>query len=272
MELKSRFWADYSAREFAAMDRASLIAVLPIGATEQHGPHLPVRVDQAILDGVIRHTVPMIPAGVPALFLPTIPVGKSNEHTKYPGTLTFSAQTLMAMYIELGDSVARAGVRKLLILNSHGGQVAVMEIVARDLRIRHDMVVVTAGCGLGSPPGVISDHESRFGIHGGDAETSIMLALHPDLVAMDHARDFRSRAEDFAQGNRHLGLTPTARIAWQAQDMNAAGVCGNASIATLGKGEALLAHSARELVALLQEMDQLPLSYVDTKADPNASA
>ncbi len=272
MTFKSRFWADYSAREFAAMDRANLIAILPIGATEQHGPHLPVRVDQAILDGVIRHTVPLIPAEIPALFLPTIPVGKSNEHTKYPGTLTFSAQTLMAMYMELGDSVARAGVRKLLFLNSHGGQVAVMEIVARDLRIKHDMVVVTAGCGMGTAPGVISDHEARYGIHGGDAETSIMLALHPDLVAMDHARDFRSRAEDFAQGNRHLGLTPTARIAWQAQDMNAAGVCGNASIATTAKGEALLAHSARELVALLQEIDQLSLSYVDTKADPNAFA
>jgi creatinine amidohydrolase len=272
MNLKSRFWADYTAREFVAMDRAALVAVLPIGATEQHGPHLPVRVDQAILDGVIRATVPLIPDTCPALFLPTLPVGKSNEHTMYAGTLTFSVQTLIAMYMEIGDSVARAGVRKMLILNSHGGQVPVMEIVARDLRIMHQMIVVTAGCGMGTPPGVISDHEARYGIHGGDAETSIMLALHPDLVQMDHARDFRSRAEQFAQGHRHLGLTPTARIAWQAQDMNAAGVCGNASLATVEKGQAFLDHAARELAVLLEEIDALPMSYVETKANPDAFA
>jgi creatinine amidohydrolase len=272
MELKSRFWADYTAREFAAMERGQLIAVLPIGATEQHGPHLPVRVDQAILDGIIRATVPMIPADVPALFLPTMPVGKSNEHTRYPGTLTFSAQTLMAMYMDLGDSVARAGVKKLLILNSHGGQIAVMEIVARDLRIRHDMIVVTAGCGFSAPPGLLSEHESRYGIHGGDAETSIMLALHPDLVQMEHARNFRSRAEQFAQGNKHLGLTPTARIAWQAQDMNSAGVCGNAAIATVDKGQSLIDHAAEQLVVLLQEMAVTALSYLDNPADPDAFA
>lgn len=272
MQLKSRFWADHTAREFAAMDRGALIAILPIGATEQHGPHLPVRVDQAILDGVIAATVPLIPEDCPALFMPTLPVGKSNEHTMYAGTLTFSAQTLIAMYMEIGDCAARAGVRKMLILNSHGGQVPVMEIVARDLRIKHSMIVVTAGCGIGSPDGVISDHEARYGIHGGDAETSIMLALHPDLVAMEHARDFRSRAEQFAQGNRHLGLTPTARIAWQAQDMNAAGVCGNASLATVEKGQAFLDHAARNLVVLLQEINHLPFSYLDTTADPDAFA
>ena len=135
MALKHRFWADYTARDFAALDRGQLIAVLPVGAIEQHGPHLPLSVDQAILDGMIAATVPLISPDCPALFLPALPVGKSNEHSAWPGTLTFSVQTLISMWSEIGDCVAAAGVRKLVLLNSHGGQVSVMDIVARDLRV-----------------------------------------------------------------------------------------------------------------------------------------
>lgn len=262
--MQHRFWADYTARDFAALPRDRLIAVLPVGAVEQHGPHLPLSVDQAILDGILAATVPLIPSDLPALILPTLPVGKSDEHSAYPGTLTFSAATLMAMWSDIGDSVARAGVRKLVILNSHGGQIAPMDIVARDLRLRHRMLVVAANWfAMGLPEGLFTAEELRFGIHAGDMETSVMCALHPDLVQMDHARDFRPLVADLAKTNTHLGLTPAGKLAWAAQDLHPAGASGNAALATAEKGRAVIEHAARQIVTLLTEVDRMTLDHLD---------
>jgi creatinine amidohydrolase len=264
-----RLWADYTARDFAALPRERLIAVLPVGAVEQHGPHLPLRVDQAILDGILAATLPLLPDDLPVLILPTLPVGKSDEHAAFPGTLTFSAATLMAMWSEIGDSVARAGVRKLVILNSHGGQIAPMDIVARDLRIRHQMLVVAANWfAMGMPQGLFTAEEERFGIHAGDMETSVMRALHPNLVQMQHARDFRPLVAGL--GTRHLGLTPAGKLAWMAQDMHPAGACGNAALATPEKGQAVIDHAARQIVILLQEVDRMPLDHLDRTPDLDA--
>ena len=271
--LKHRFWADYTSLDFAALDRANLVAVLPVGAIEQHGPHLPLSVDRDILDGIIAASLPLIPGDCPAIFLPTCAVGKSNEHGRYPGTLTFSASTLMAMWTELGDCIAAAGVRKLVFLNSHGGQMAPMDMVARDLRIRHGMLTVAANWfAMGLPEGLLTEDEARHGVHAGDMETSMMLALKGELVAMEHARDFRPLNARLAQGNRHLGLGPAGRIGWQAQDLHPAGAMGNAAAATPGKGRAFVDHAARELVVLLQEVAALPLSLLDNPADPGAAA
>jgi creatinine amidohydrolase len=271
--MEHRFWTDYTARDFAALDRGNLIAVLPVGASEQHGPHLPMSVDQVILDGVIAATIPLIPNDCPVVFLPTQPVGKSNEHASWPGTLTLSAATLMALWSDIGASVARAGVRKLVILNSHGGQIAPMDIVARDLRVAHGMITVAANWfAMGMPEGLFSDAENRHGIHAGDMETSVMRALHPDLVQMDQARDFIPRNAELALRYAHLGLTPAGKLGWQMQDLNAAGAAGNAAAATVEKGRAVLDHAARQLVRLLRDVQDLPLSFLDTKADPDAFA
>ena len=269
--MQHRFWADYTARDFAALPRDRLVAVLPVGAVEQHGPHLPLSVDQAILDGILAATVPLIPAALPVLILPTLPVGKSDEHSAYPGTLTFSATTLMAMWGDIGDSVARAGVRKLVILNSHGGQIAPMDIVARDLRLRHGMLVVAANWfAMGMPEGLFTPDEDRFGIHAGDVETSVMRALHPDLVQMDHARDFRPLAADLAKDNKHLGLTAAGKLAWAAQDLHPAGAAGNAALATVEKGRAVIANAARQIVTLLEEVDRMPLDFLSRTPDSDA--
>jgi creatinine amidohydrolase len=264
-----RLWADYTARDFAALPRDRLIAVLPVGAIEQHGPHLPLRVDQAILDGILAATIPLIPDDMPALILPTLPVGKSDEHAAFPGTLTVSAATLMAMWSDIGDSVARAGVRKLVILNSHGGQIAPMDIVARDLRIRHGMLVVAANWfAMGMPEGMFTPEEERFGIHAGDMETSVMRALHPDLVQMDQARDFQPLVAGL--GTKHLGLTPAGKLAWMAQDLHPAGACGNAAIATAEKGRVVIDHAARQIVTLLHEVDRMTLDHLDRQPDLDA--
>ncbi len=144
MPLPSRFWADLTTRHFAQLaaspQREQAVAVLPVAAIEQHGPHLPVSVDTTLVDGVITASLPHLPAGLPVLFLPTQQVGKSNEHIRFPGTLTLSAETLVRVWMEIGESVARAGLKKLVLFNSHGGQVSVMDIVARDLRSRHDLI------------------------------------------------------------------------------------------------------------------------------------
>lgn len=267
----SRFWADHSAATIAAMDRSALVAVLPVAAVEQHGPHLPLSVDRDILDGIIAAALPHLPADLPALFLPTCAVGKSDEHARYPGTLTLSATTLMAMWSDIGASVAAAGVRRLVLLNSHGGQMAPLDIVARDLRIRHGMIAVAANWfAWGTPAGLLTEDEARHGIHAGDMETSMMLALRPETVAMDRAQDFRPLNARLAAENRHLGLGPGGKLGWQAQDLHPAGAMGNAAAATPEKGRALVDHAARALAALLAEVAALPLSMLDNPADPQA--
>ena len=106
-----RHWADYTAPELAAQDRARMIAILPVSAIEQHGPHLPLSVDTTIIEGIIRAVVTQLPEDLPAVFLPTQRIGKSNEHARYPGTLTLSLNTLVNLWMEIGDCVAAAGVR-----------------------------------------------------------------------------------------------------------------------------------------------------------------
>ena len=189
----SRFWSDHTSEQFSRLPREQLIAVLPVGAVEQHGPHMPISTDHATIDGVVAATVPKLPDELPVLFLPTLPYGKSNEHSRYPGTVTISAATLMQMWMEIGASVARAGVRKFMLFNAHGGQMNAMDIVIRDLREQHGLMAVSAHWYmLGLPPGMFSEHELRHGIHAGALETSVMLALKPRDVHMDKARHFGS--------------------------------------------------------------------------------
>jgi creatinine amidohydrolase len=181
-----RRWQDLAWPAFETLDAERTVAVLPVGAIEQHGPHLPVAVDALIAGEVAARAFAFLADDVPALLLPTSSIGKSNEHIDYPGTLTLSAETLTRVWFETGQSVARAGVRKIVFLNAHGGQPQVMEIVARELRVREKMMAVTTGWWhvAGPPPEAVSDAERRHGIHGGQVETSMMLALAPELVSM----------------------------------------------------------------------------------------
>jgi creatinine amidohydrolase len=258
-----RFWADYTSYDFARMGRTNMIAVLPVAAIEQHGPHLPLSVDRDILEGLIAATLPRLPDDLPVVFLPTQSIGKSDEHRRYAGTLSLGAETLIRAWTEIGASVAAAGVKKLVLLNSHGGQIPVIDIVARELRIRHDMVTVAANWfALGLPEGVISEHERRHGIHAGEMETAIMLALHPEKVAMERARHFDSLTERLERNFAHLGIGPAARLGWQAQDLNPAGAVGDAAAATSETGQAIVAHVADALAALFADVHRYPVSLL----------
>ena len=264
MTLKSRFWADLTTRDFARLDAARTVAVLPVAATEQHGPHLPLSVDQTLVDGVIAAALPHLPAELPVLFLPTQAVGYSPEHQAFAGTLTLSSTTVIASWIELGECVARAGVKKLLLFNAHGGQVSLMDIVARELRVRAGMLVYSASwysLPLGEAvDGLFSADEHRFGIHAGEIETSMMLALRPQFVDMAQARDFESTSQARAAHYPILGNGRSAKLGWAMQDYNPAGAVGNAAAATPDKGRAVVDAAGRQLALLLQEVAALPLS------------
>ena len=266
MTVPSRIWADLATTDFAALDRSRAIAVLPVAATEQHGPHLPLSVDTDLVDGVVRACLPHLPVDLPALFLPTQNVGLSPEHARFAGTLTLKAETVIRLWTDLGESVAATGVKKLVLLNAHGGQVSVMDIVARDLRARLDMLVYSVSwfnLPLLDAQGqdvnaLFSAEEHRFGVHGGEVETSMMRALRPDRVRMDQAQDFRSTSQDRAGRFPVLGNGRSAKLGWQMQDYNPHGAAGNAAAATAEKGHALLDASGRALARLLTEIDQLP--------------
>ena len=263
-----RFWADLKSPDFARLDRSRCIAVLPVAAIEQHGPHLPLNVDTTLVNGVIAAALPHLGADVPALFLPTQSVGLSPEHAQFAGTLTLKAETVIRLWTEIGESVAASGVKKLVLLNSHGGQVGVMDIVARDLRARLGMLVYSVNwfsLPLVGPQGedmnaLFSAHEHRFGIHAGEIETSMMLALAPHQVDMTQAQNFASTSEDRAKQFAILGNGKSAKLGWQMQDYNPAGAVGNASAATAEKGQAVLDAAGRALAQLLSEIDLLPLS------------
>ena len=264
----SRHWAEVSARDFVLAQGSGLavqtIAVLPVAATEQHGPHLPLSVDAALLQGVIDTALPLLPPELPLLLLPPQNVGLSTEHTAFAGTLTLAPATLIALWTELGTCVARAGIKKLLLLNGHGGQVSVMDIVARELRQHCGLLVYSASWfSLPLPEAVagqFSAEEHRFGIHAGEIETSMMLHLAPHTVRMEHARNFRSTSQDRAARYAILGNGKSAKFGWAIQDYHPAGAAGNAAAATAEKGASVVQAAAQQLVLLLQELHQLPLA------------
>jgi creatinine amidohydrolase len=266
MHTPRRFWADLTTTDFATLALDRTIAVLPVAATEQHGPHLPLSVDTDLVEGVVAASLPHLPADVRVLFLPTQAVGFSPEHARFAGTLSLKSETIVRLWTDIGESVAASGVRKLVLFNAHGGQVSVMDLVARDLRARLDMLVYSVnwfnlpihdanGQDLNA---LFSPEEHRFGVHAGDVETSMMRALRPELVRMAAAQNFRSTAQDRAERFDILGNGRSAKLGWQMQDYNAQGAAGNAAAATPEKGQALLDAAGRALAALLVEVDQLP--------------
>ncbi|MDP3253626.1 MAG: creatininase family protein [Hydrogenophaga sp.] len=266
MPTASRFWSDLTTADFASLDKSRTIAVLPVAATEQHGPHLPLSVDTEIVNGVVQAALPHIPAPLPVLFLPTQAVGFSPEHTAFPGTLTLKADTLMRIWTELAECVAASGVKKLVLFNAHGGQVGALDLVARDLRARLGLLVYSLSwfnLPLINAQGqdltdLFSSEEHRFGIHAGEIETSLMLALRPEHVRMAQAEYFRSSSQERAPNFPILGNGKTAKLGWQMQDYNANGAVGNARAASAEKGRAVVDAAGRALARMLSEIDQLP--------------
>lgn len=257
-----RDWLDMTTEDFS--DSAGWIAVLPVAAIEQHGPHLPVGVDALIAKAYLERVRALLPADLPAIFLPVLEIGTSDEHRAFPGTLTLSAATATRVLFEIGESVHRAGVTRLVIANSHGGNVSIINTAALDLRVRLGMLAVTCSWSrFGYPDGLFDAQELAHGIHGGAIETSIMLAAYPQLVRIDRIADFPSCA--IAMESRFRWLRPDGQVGfgWMTQDLHSSGAVGDARGASAAKGEAVLMHGAREFVRLLDDVKRFELASLD---------
>ncbi len=251
-----RFWRDMATTEFAG-NTSEWVAVLPLAAIEQHGPHLPVGVDAFIAEGLVEHSAAALPDESKATFLPVQQVCKSNEHISFPGTLTIGWQETIQSWIDVGESISRAGVRKLLMVTSHGGNAAPMEIAARELRQRLNMFVVTTSWGkLGKWQEIYEYPGTYTDIHGGLSETSLMLALRPDLVDETKIENFTSTQTALKAQHHHLGYhSSNANISWLSEDLNKAGTVGDASSASAEKGKAEIASIVDGFKTLVAEIE-----------------
>ncbi len=240
------------------------IAVLPLGATEQHGPHLPVETDTLIAEGLVARVIAKLPSGLPVRFLPVEPIGYSIEHVDIGNTRTLTFDAAIHRWIGIGEKLHQSGIRKFVMLNTHGGNSSLMTIVATELRVRHAMLAVaTSWTRFGHPGNSISAEEKAYGIHGGEIETSVMLALHPDLVDMSKARDFPSFQKQLSERATYLRAYGPHAFGWKMSDLNPDGVTGNAARATAATGEALLNHAADGFIGLLQDVHDFDANMLD---------
>ena len=251
------YWAQMSRQTMQALS-TDTIAVLPLGATEQHGPHLPFSVDSDLIDAVTTRMLGALAPDQSVLVLPTLHITKSDEHTDFPGSLALGAETLLAVIRDIGASIVRAGVQRLVFFNGHGGNSALLQIAARDLRRQHGLIVVSCSWGgFADWKGLFDPQDYAVDIHAGDSETSAMLALHPELVNMDHAENFRPAMDSWAHDFPQIGLTgQAASPGWLAQDLNPSGACGNAAAATAQKGHQLLDSAGRNFAKFLAEFSR----------------
>lgn len=259
--LPPRDWTDVNWSKIAPSEPSRWIAVLPLAATEQHGPHLPLETDVLIADAYLARVRELLPADIPATFLPIEPIGISTEHIDYAGTQTLPTEVALKRWTGIGEDVARRGVKKLVIITSHGGNSAAMMLIAQDLRAHRKLFVVTTSWSrLSGADTLFPAEEVRHGIHGGAVETSIMLARYPDRVRKDAIADFAASSVAMEQQYRWLSTQRPAPFAWQAQDLNASGAVGNATLAVAGKGEQLVDQGATAFCELLAEVDNFDVN------------
>ena len=237
------------------------IAVLPLGAHEQHGPHLPFETDTIIAAGIAARAAALMPAHLEVRFLPVEPVGYSIEHMDVAGTKTLRFDEAVNRWLSIAEALHAEGVDKLVLLNAHGGNSPLMTIVATEARVRFSMLcVATSWTRFGAEAGIVTAEEKALGIHGGDIETSVMLALAPQMVDMARAADFTNRQASLAEEFRYLRAYGPHAFGWKAQDLNPHGVTGNASLATVEKGEAMIARAVEGFIELLDDVDRFDLS------------
>ncbi len=264
--LPSRFWSELSIRDLRAHDMSGVIAVLPVAAVEQHGPHLPLGVDAMIMESCVERVALRLPPDLDAVFLPMQSVGVSLEHRDFPGTLSLSYETAARVLGDIAEGVVRAGVKKILLMNSHGGNSVLISTAALDLRARFNVLAVTCSWArFGYPDGLFSETEQRHGIHGGEIETSLMLAFRPELVDMGWAKNFPPATLNFEREFAWLRAGRPAGFGWMAQDLSPAGAMGDASKATADKGEATADYWATAFIELLRDIEAFDLTRLKTE-------
>lgn len=255
-------WKD-NVSDLPPAERVDWIAVLPLGAHEQHGPHLPFETDALIAEGLAERVIARLPPALPATFLPAEPVGYSIEHLDAEGTHSLGYDEAVRRWLGIARDLNEKGVRKFVMLNAHGGNAPLMTIVATEARVRFNMLAVaTSWTRFGQPDGWMAPEDKAIDIHGGDIETSVMLAMYPDRVDMAKAQRFTSRQTDLARRFKHLRAYGPHAFGWKMLDLNEQGVAGDASAATAERGEQLIAHAVNGLVELLEDVAAFDLSVL----------
>lgn len=263
--MRTGYWQDLTTADFGRLDPERTVGLLPVAAVEQHGPHLPLATDAIINEALVRAALERTPSDAVLVALPAQNVGLSPEHTSFAGTLSIGDTTLLDAWTDIGRSVARAGLRKLIVLNTHGGQKTLVDLLAMRLRAQLGMLAVRATYfAFGAPPGLFDPAEVALDIHGGEVETSLLLHLRPDLVRTAALADFKGLPHELASRNRVLGAEKPVGIGWRAEDLHAAGACGNAARADAKRGARHFDHLAGRLAVLVAEVAATPLATLQT--------
>ncbi|MCQ0988393.1 creatininase family protein [Jiella marina] len=252
-----RRFEEMTSAELAAAgpELADAVAVLPIAAVEQHGPHLPLGTDALLADAMVDLAIARMPAARPVTFLPTFRFGKSTEHTGFPGTLSLDWKTVTQALIEIGEGLAASGFRRLVIVNAHGGNTPVMDTVALELRRSHKMLVGTCSwLRFGYPEGLLPADEIDHGIHGGAVETALMQHFYPDVVRNDAIRDFPTLQRTLSERHTHLRAHGRLGFGWMAGDLNAEGVVGDARHATPEIGKEIAEYQADRFIGFVEDV------------------
>ncbi len=256
--MASRYLAHYTWREVEGLSKDPGVVVQPIGAVEQHGSHLPLLTDTLIANATVERALAHLSEEVSAWVLPTLPVSKSNEHVGYAGTVALRASTLIAVLTDIASSLVAAGFKRLLFVNAHGGNKALLEMTCRDLHAELGLLCFLA------QPSPLSDEEraalpvkeQRFGIHGGTVETALILAAHPELVHMDKATP---HYPEFPSNKVHLTSLP--QVAWLTRDWSPVGHFGDPTVATAEDGERWLDHAGKTLADLITEIAHFEVAH-----------
>ena len=256
-----RYWQDLTSPDFGALDADRTVTVLPLCATEQHGPHLPTGTDTMIAQGLTGEVAGRFKGDFDLVFLPALSIGASQEHARFAGTISISTAALIEQISAIGAQVAASGLKKLVLVSSHGGNIAAMSAAALACREQHSLLAVTMTWSrLGLPDGAVDADELAIGVHGGFEETSLMLHFRPDLVQMEKAADFASLQSDLAGRYTHLRAHGPVGFGWLAGDLNPSGVVGNAASANAAAGRDISAHQADAFIVLAKEVCDLDLA------------
>jgi len=256
---EERFLPRLTSKQIKELPKEKALVILPIGAVEQHGPHLPVMTDALIGEATLAQALELLPAEAQVWLLPPISYGKSDEHLGLPGTVSISGATLQGLVMDIAASLKLSGFGKLLLFNTHGGNADLLNVVSREIRIAHGMTVFCLSpSSLGGAEGVIDPAELEYGIHAGDYETSIVMAIKPGWVQ----EPFLVSELPAIGDKRFLTLEGRVRFAWRMADISATGVCGDATKATAAKGGIIQERVAGILAEALAELCEFDIAGV----------
>ncbi len=255
-------WTSLTTMDFSILDAMDPVAVLVAGSIEQHGPHLPLSTDSVIGEGLLEKSLDFVPSEVVILKLPSLCMGSSPEHKEFPGTISYSPELLIENVVEIGSQVKECGVKRLVILNSHGGNSSALDIAAMRLRAEIQLLMVKVDYFRFPKPSQIDlpDSEWLYGLHGGALETSMMMHLKPELVRMGELRNNASWLKELAEGHRRLNKDRAVSFYWMASDLNPSGTVGDATLASSEIGEELVEYYSKCFSEVILDASEVDLS------------